>query len=97
VSFTLGDIVGGAVVRMRGDKSLVEAPKPARHCDKKVRHESPAAAEAHRQGLIRERLTDPERLSVYVCRYCGCWHVGNRDPLRWEPLAVSVADPMESR
>jgi len=45
----------------------------------KQRHESKAAADAHRKS---QRLANNDRNRVYLCDRCGSWHIGRRGNAR---------------
>jgi hypothetical protein len=47
-------------------------------CAGKRRHDTQAAARAHRDRLLAAGAT---RVTAYPCRHCGGWHVGHyRNP-----------------
>lgn len=50
----------------------------SRECGTKIRHDSRRGAVIHRRALIRIKGASGALLSVYRCRHCGSWHVGNR-------------------
>lgn len=52
-------------------------PRKAEQCSGKQRHPDRAAAEAHVFALARAGGM-LKRLRVYLCRFCGCWHVGHK-------------------
>lgn len=46
-----------------------------RQCGKKHRHREYSSAWSHAKHLW---LKDGERLAIYKCRWCGCFHVGHK-------------------
>lgn len=46
-------------------------------CDRKVRHASRAAAITEMRRLVSIG-TAWNRLDVYRCKFCECWHIGHR-------------------
>lgn len=44
----------------------------------KRRYRTKDDAEQARQWLIEHRRGDTTRLTVFPCKDCGCFHVGNR-------------------
>jgi hypothetical protein len=56
-----------------------------RMCIGKKAHSWKDLAEQHRQRLLAlPNPREPERLEVYACLWCWCWHVGHipRMPLK---------------
>lgn len=47
-------------------------------CGTKERHLQRRRARAARRKLSRDRGVKLSALSTYRCRWCGCFHVGNR-------------------
>lgn len=46
-----------------------------RQCGHKMRHAGKLSAILHLKALRRK---DDEVMTVYRCRWCGCWHVGHK-------------------
>jgi hypothetical protein len=46
-------------------------------CDGKKKHRDRAAADRHRQRLIRNG-SSPALMRVYPCKWCDSYHVGHR-------------------
>lgn len=51
--------------------------RKAAQCTGKQRHDTEEKATAHKMSLVRSGAR-MNRLSVYRCRFCAAWHVGNK-------------------
>lgn len=51
----------------------------ANHCLRKAAHASKRDARRAVAKLRSKGVRKPGSLTIYMCRRCGCWHVGHID------------------